>query len=102
MITAREAIDAAYIFINSLYDSEELIDLALEEIELSSDEQHWLVTLGFTRVLSKSLEEKVVAPWEPVADAMYRHEYAQREYKIIEVDAETSHADSMKIRKIIF
>jgi hypothetical protein len=106
MITAKEAIDTAYKFITSLYNSTEaynsdkLIDLALEEIELSSDEQSWLITLGFTRILSEPLERKVVIPWELATKASHRQTHTIREYKIIEVDAETGHATSMKIRKI--
>jgi|DewCreStandDraft_4_1066084.scaffolds.fasta_scaffold154309_1 hypothetical protein len=100
MIDAKQAVNTAYKFIHNLYESEELIDLALEEIELSSDEKYWLVTLGFTRLLSKPLEKKVVAPWVSIAEALQAEQQAVREYKIVKVDAETGDATSMKIRKV--
>jgi hypothetical protein len=100
MIDARQAVNSAYKFIHTLYGSEELIDLALEEIELSSDEKYWLVTLGFTRLLSTPLEKKVVPPWASVLEAVQSEQQAVREYKIVQVDAETGDATSMKIRKV--
>lgn len=102
MIEVKQAVKAAYDFIHTLYETEELIDLALEEIELSNDEKYWLVTLGFTRVLSKPLEKKITTPWTSIAEATVpaSERQAVREYKIIKVDATTGEATSMKIRKI--
>ncbi|MFW5845972.1 MAG: hypothetical protein ACOCXJ_07080 [Planctomycetota bacterium] len=52
MIDVKEAVRLATDYIKDLYDERELEDLTLEEVELSEDEQWWLVTLGHARRLS--------------------------------------------------
>ncbi len=97
MVGVKEAVIAAFNFLNDLYASEELIDLALEEVELSDDEKYWLVTLGFTRQFSKPLELATVSPWEAIGP---KRTFTNRDYKIIKVDASTGKAESMRIRQI--
>ena len=102
MINVKQAVNSAYKFINNLYDPDELIDLALEEIRLSDDEEYWLVTLGFTRIYSHALEKKTTNPFQKSAGVMgmLSTEHALREYKIIEVNTTTGETNSMKIRTI--
>ncbi len=52
------------------------LDISIEEIELSSDEKYWLITLGHPRTF-----------FVPAKD-----------YKKIKVDAETGEVISMKMR----
>ncbi|EDZ93214.1 MAG: hypothetical protein P5702_13995 [Limnospira sp. PMC 1291.21] len=66
-------------------------DLRVEEVELSEDDQSWLITLGFTRPADR-LED-------PLGEVLETSRY-RREYKIFKVDAETSQVKSMKIRQV--
>ncbi|MCB0211662.1 MAG: hypothetical protein KDJ52_20155, partial [Anaerolineae bacterium] len=91
----------------SLYEPDELVDLTLEEVELSNDEKNWLVTFGFTRRLTEPITERNVRSttseafgWLSDSQAEESQKYAIREYKIIPVDAATGNANSMKIREL--
>jgi hypothetical protein len=107
MIDVKQAVSAASEFLKSLYAPNELVDLTLEEVELSSDETNWLITFGFTRRLTEPISEKVIRPapggpfgWLSEAQSEKSQKYVIREYKIIQVDAATGEAKSMKIREI--
>ena len=99
MIDAKQAVQSARQFITSLY-GDNPTDLALEEIELSDNEEYWLVTLGFTRIYSQPLGHLRSSIMETIANQANNTKQAVREYKIIKVDAEDGEASSMKIRNI--
>jgi len=61
-------------------------NLALEEVELSSDEEFWLITLGFTPPANNLIA---------LAGANVK-----REYKIFKIKSESGNVISMKIRSI--
>jgi hypothetical protein len=63
-------------------------DLAVEEVEKSDDERFWLVTIGYTVILSSERGPLAAFQGAPV-----------REYKIIKVDSQTGDPISMKVRK---
>ena len=107
MIDVKQAVKSAAQFVKILYEPDELIDLTLEEVELSDDEINWLVTIGFTRRLTEPISETVVRSspssafgWLSNSHSEESQKYAVREYKIIQVDASTGVAKSMKIREI--
>ncbi len=106
MVDVKQAVKAASEFVKGLYEPDELVDLALEEVELSNDETNWLVTIGFTRRLTEPISETVVRSagspfgWLANSQSEQSQKYAIREYKIIRVDATTGDAKSMKIRAI--
>jgi len=87
-IDVKQAVKNAVEYLSSLYDSNELQDLLLEEVELSDDNRYWLVTLGFTRRLKTTSPLQAFARSEP-----------DRLYKLITVRADTGEVKSMKIRK---
>ena len=74
-LTAKEAAEVAAKYLAEL-SSLNRQDISLEEIELTSDEKYWLITLGHPRSF-----------FGPAKD-----------YKVIKVDAETGKALSMKMR----
>ncbi len=74
-LTAKEAAEVAAKYLAELKDMNRL-DISIEEIELTSDENHWLITLGHPRSF-----------FGPT-----------KEYKVIKVDAETGEVLSMKMR----
>jgi len=81
------AIDASKKFLRDMY-GDELIDVRLEEVELAEDGSVWRVTLGFYR--------------RPGADMAWAESLGikpQREYKRLEVFADTGEVIAMKIRE---
>jgi hypothetical protein len=47
MMDAREAIKQAFHTLEHLFPGENFHNLALEEVQLSEDQKHWLITFGF-------------------------------------------------------
>ena len=86
MIGVKDAVGAATRFAEELYGPREDLGLTLEEVELSSDDRHWLITLGLVDRAN---------PFAALAGGL-----AQRDYKIFKVDAETGEVVSMKIRSV--
>ncbi len=85
MIDVKKAVVSAASFVQDLY-SEPLNDLLLEEVELSPDEQFWLITISFTRA--------DINVFQAIGGS------ATRVYKLVKVDADTGVAVSMKIRQL--
>jgi len=75
LLTAKEAAEVAAKYLAELRDMDRL-DISIEEIELSSDEMYWLITLGHPRTF--------IVP--------------SKDYKVIKVDAKTGEVISMKMR----
>jgi hypothetical protein len=92
-LTVKEAVAKATDEAIALFGREHLIDLALEEVEMSEDGQFWLVTLGFYRP-----SKKPVSGLEALRQIQgVTHE---RKYKLFKVDAATGKVTSMKIRSV--
>jgi len=75
-LTAKEAAEVAAKYLAELRTDMNRLDISIEEIELSSDENYWSITLGHPRTF-----------FVPAKD-----------YKKIKVDAETGEVISMKMR----
>ncbi|SFH41605.1 hypothetical protein SAMN05660649_05126 [Desulfotomaculum arcticum] len=86
MISVKEAVVKAFEFFKEIYSTAEtsLVDLKLEEVELTEDEQYWYVTIGFS-------EKSMMEGFLPVSAN-------KRYYKIIKLDSITGRVLSMKIR----
>lgn len=82
MIGVKEAVAAARRFAADVYG--EKLGLTLEEVEPSSDERYWLITLGF------------VDTSNPFAGIAGRPD---RNYKVFKINAESGAVISMKIRE---
>ena len=99
MIDVKEAVKVAFKEIENLYTTEELTDLTLEEVELSEDEQYWLITLGFTQTLSLPIEtQRQTSLFD--ANPLVQEVSTMRVYKTLKIDANTGEFQSMKIRTI--
>ncbi len=48
MIDVKQSVKIASDYVNQLYGTDQLEQLALEEVELTDNDQFWLVTLGFS------------------------------------------------------
>ncbi len=93
MIDVKEAIASAKHAVSSFYEAENLVDLRLEEVELSDDERIWQITLGFY-VLNINPTQSPLA----IAIVGGSKKYV-REYKVFRIDAESGEFRSMKIRE---
>lgn len=83
MIDVKHAVDAASNFLVGLYANNTVADVRLEEVELSEDDKHWLITLSFQSIAGPSLGI-----------------FNKRQYKVFKVDADTGKVVSMKIREL--
>lgn len=91
MIDVKEAANAAAEYFSKLYSGKQYSDLLLEEVELSEDEKHWLITLSYAY--------KPAAP--PSASALdLFSKQSGRKYKIFKIDAATGNVEAMKIRSL--
>ncbi len=90
MIDVKQAVQTAIHYVSDLYQQGSISDLALEEVELSNDEQYWYITLGFTR----QIQEPTGLRLTPFS------KQAQRVYKVVTVRASDGVATSMKIREL--
>ena len=86
MIDAKKAVRIALEYVQELYKPEEIPHLALEEVELSSDEGFWLVTVSFLKSAPQSAIEAMTG------------QHAASTYKILRIQAEGGQVHSMKIR----
>ncbi len=89
-IGVTEAVTHAVDFLQQVFADTGIRDLRLEEVEFVDNENRWLVTLSFLRRIPK--EEHPV--WERgISHADYR-----REFKAVDVDAQSGKARSIKMR----
>lgn len=85
MIDVKNAVKMAFAVFNELYESKKFEDILLEEVELSSDNASWLVTIGFYRR----------TPSINIIESIGSKKYI-RMYKIIQIDADTGKLIAMK------
>lgn len=89
MIKANEAVQIARGQMREWF-GEDLHALELEEVELSSDERTWQVTLGYSVKRSNpTASELMSAPVGAVPDSM-------RAFKVFAIDVESGEVRSMK------
>jgi hypothetical protein len=91
MIHVRHAVQAAVRYMGEMF-GEKIVDIRLEEVELSEDEQFWYITLSFLR------EPKATSNVESDAlrAALGRME---REYKVFAIRSQDGQVKSMKMRQ---
>ena len=88
MIDAKEAVQRATQAMGELYRPEQTPDLTLEEVELSTDERFWQVTLSFSKPSRKSAIEAMTGQQGvPI-------------YKVLEIDVESGAVHAMKTRNM--
>ncbi len=85
-IDAREAAGAAFQYFKQLFLPAEVESVSLEEVELSEDGKHWLITLGY-EFRPKS---GIAAAFGP----------PKTKFKVFKVDTRNGRVVAMKIRKL--
>ena len=88
MIDAKQAAKIAVAYVADLYGPDELRHVLVEELELTEDEQRWLVTVGFERTDEVSAMELLAG------------ERARRHFKKLEIESSNGTVRSMKIRSV--
>jgi len=84
-----EAVETAREYMLKAY-GRNLEGLQLEETEISDDDSHWLITLGFLRDAPNTSGVFAVTPYRSI----------ERVYKVVTIDARTGDVKSMKIREL--
>lgn len=85
MMTVKDVVGRVASFLAEAYAGKPILDLRLEEIELSDDRPYWYVTVSF------ELYEN-----EPASQLRV----GNRLYKVLEIDAASGQVRSMKIREL--
>jgi hypothetical protein len=98
-INVKEAVRIAAGYVRDLYAPEELVDLRLEEVELSASGKYWLVTLGFSRPELKK-QQRAMDPASGSVLSLLRPQELEREYKVVKIIAKSGDVQSMKIRQV--
>ena len=84
MLDVREAAQKASEYFAGLFKDQNPENLQLEEVEISDDDQYWLITLSYP-----------VPPELATLNFNFK-----RKYKVFKIDATTGEVKSMKIRKV--
>ena len=82
-IDARDAANAAAEYFKELYPT--VTAFSLEEVELSEDGTHWLITLSFEI---------------PITNSLMAFQPPRTKFKVFKVDAKSGRVVAMKIRKL--
>lgn len=87
----KAAVKTALEHVESLYESESLSNLGLEEVEFDEESGRWLVTIGFSR------------PWDYPQNRIAELAGAnvpKRSFKIVYIDDETGSVKAFKNRDV--
>lgn len=87
----KEAVKLAKKHVLDLFAEEEISNLGLEEVELTDDEQEWVVTLGFSR------------PWDEPRNtlaSLAESNLPRRSYKIVRIYDKSEQVSSIKNREV--
>lgn len=90
MVTAKTAVENSLAFATSLLG--DLAGLRLEEVELSDDGHHWIITLSFVRPTAGVPVTSQGRLASLIPDSV------EREYKTFRIDVSDGAVQSMKIR----
>jgi hypothetical protein len=85
-IDAKRAVKAAWDYFHALFRNAPSANVSLEEVELSPDHKHWLVTLSFEESRRKS----------PELPAFLR--VPRQKFKVFKVERASGRVISMKMR----
>jgi hypothetical protein len=92
MIDVKQAVTYAVGYLREVFAGERILDIRLEEVELSEDEQFWCITLSFLRE-SKAASSIVSDALQAALGRM------ERDYKILAIRSRDGQVKSMKIRQ---
>ena len=88
MIDVQHAVQVATQYTGQLFGNA-LNNLRLEEVELSFDEKHWYITIGFDEAV----------PLQPGFLGTVLDPKMERRYKVVDVDSDTGKVRAVKMRQ---
>lgn len=91
MLEVREAAKKARQYLSEVYDSGQVKDILVEEVQASEDHRYWVITLGFDRLVEP--RDNLPGALQTLVGGAFK-----REYKMFEIDRSTGQVLSMKIR----
>jgi hypothetical protein len=94
-IDVTEAVKRAATFLAQVFADPPVRDIRLEEVEFLDDDNRWLVTLSFLRLIPEEELSFIERQMNVVAGG--RNGY-RREYKSVDVDVQTGKTRSIKMR----
>ncbi|MGP8256486.1 MAG: hypothetical protein ACLQMU_12520 [Methanoregula sp.] len=94
MIDVKEAVALAFSEVERLY-GKQAVDLLLEEMEMTEDENFWLITVGFSLLDTRGGKATGGRMSKTVAAALGMY---QRKYKVFKIDRRNGKIISMKMR----
>ncbi len=94
MIDMKQAVQIALDSCRSLYSQEKLVDLLLEEVELTEDEKFWLVTVGFNVSPGEAGQPSTTTSGGSTPKRL------EHVFKTMKVDANSGRALSLRIKKL--
>jgi hypothetical protein len=99
MIDVKEAAKRAAEYFGNLYGDQQYSDVLLEEVELTEDEKHWLITLSYAYEPPASLINKVIE--ESSGSQLFTApKQKPRKYKQFKIDAATGNVKAMMMRSL--
>jgi len=87
----KAAVKLAKEHVLDLFADENITNLGLEEVELTQDEQEWVVTLGFSR------------PWDEPRNtlaSLAESNIPRRSYKTVRIDDKAEQVKGVKHREV--
>ena len=96
MIDIKEAIDSAVAKFSELYSKSGYRDIKLEEVELTDDDKYWLITISYMLPQNETETALETAASDLLKNLAQMRKY-QRDFKTIQIDADTGAFRSMKI-----
>jgi hypothetical protein len=95
MIDVKQAVEAATAYARELFRDEELRHLRVEEVELSSDQRVWNITLGWVEPAVRQDTGSLL-----IRSGTAELQRLPRVYKVFRVEAETGAVHGMKMREV--
>src|SRR4051812_2774435 len=99
-VNVKDAVRIAVEYVRDLFAAEQLIDLRLEEVELSEDGEYWFVTLGFSRAEVQKQHDPIESTVTGALMGVLRPQTLQREFKVVKIHARSGDVQSVKIRQV--
>jgi hypothetical protein len=96
MIDSREAVTTAVTKFNELYRDSGYYDIKLEELELTDNDMYWVVTISFMRPQSDAVAG-TEGPASELLKGISLLTKHRRDFKTIQIDADTGAFRSMRV-----
>jgi len=87
----KDAVKKAIEYVTDVFQTENIVNVGLEEVTLDETNNVWEITVGFSR------------PWDYPKQGIvieFQPQNPKRQYKVVSIDDETGEVKSIKIRAL--